>query len=73
MLGTLKARKIGNSLGVLIPAFVAEELGIKSGTLLTMDVKDAAIIIKLKHPELKTQLDYINQVIARGITEDFEV
>jgi len=73
MTGTIKARKIGNSLGILIPAYVAEAFGIKAGTPLTMDVTQKEIIIKLKYPERKTQLDYLNQVIAQGITEDLEV
>lgn len=73
MTGTVKARKVGTSLGILIPAFVAEGIGIEAGTLLTMDVTNTEIILKLKYPERKTLLDYVNQQIARGITEDLEV
>ncbi len=72
-MGTIKARRVGTSLGVLIPAFIADDLGIQAGTLLNMDIIDKKIVIQLKYPERKTQLDYINEVIARGITEDLEV
>jgi antitoxin component of MazEF toxin-antitoxin module len=61
---TTKARHIGTSLGVIIPAYVAEHIGIKAGTLLDMDVIDKRIIIKLKYPNAKTQLDYINESLA---------
>lgn len=70
---TTKARPIGNSVGVIIPAYVKDYLGVQAGTLLDMDVVDKQIIIKLKYPEVKTQIDYIDEVIARGITEDLEV
>lgn len=72
MEGTTKARKIGTSLGVLIPAFAAEALGIKDKTLLTMIIGPDEITIKLKYPELKTTLDYINESLATIPVPDSE-
>jgi len=73
MHGTIQVRKIGGSLGIIIPQFIAQELHIKAGTLLNMGITDTEIILKLKYPERKTLLDYVNEVIDRGITEDLEV
>lgn len=70
---TTKARNIGNSLGVIIPLYVAELIGIKAGTSLDLDVIDMQIIIKLKYPHVKTQLDDIYEAIELGLlTEDLE-
>ncbi len=71
--GTTKARRVGGSLGVLIPGFVANSMGIEAGTWLTMITTSDEIIIKLKYPQKKAMREYLDEVIARGITEDFEV
>ena len=40
-----KARKIGNSIGVTIPTFVTNMLGIKNGTPLNIELEKKKIII----------------------------
>lgn len=69
---TTKTRHIGNSLGVIIPSYVADHIGIKAGTLLDMDVIDNQIIIKLKYPEIKTMHDYIKESLATVPMPDSE-
>lgn len=73
MESTTKARKIGTSLGVIIPATVAQSLRINAGAWLTMITTRDEIIIKLKYPQKKAILEYVEGVIERGITEDLEV
>jgi antitoxin component of MazEF toxin-antitoxin module len=73
MESTTKARKIGTSLGVIIPATAAQSLCITAGTRLTMITTRDEIIIKLKYPQKKAMREYLDEVIARGITEDLEV
>lgn len=41
-----KARKVGNSIGVTIPTFVIETLGIKNGTPLNIELDKKRIIIR---------------------------
>lgn len=41
-----KARKVGNSIGVTIPTFVANSLGIKNGTPLNIELEKKKIIIR---------------------------
>lgn len=36
MHGTIKVRKIGNSIGIIIPQFVAQEMKIRKGSYLKM-------------------------------------
>lgn len=41
-----KARKVGNSLGVTIPSFVAKQLDIKDGDNLSLILKGKDILIR---------------------------
>lgn len=73
MEGLTKARRIGTSVGVLIPSFAAKSLGIEAGTPLIMAVIDKEIIIKPKYPQARTMHEHLTQIITEGITEDLEV
>lgn len=42
----LKLRKIGNSMMVAIPSQVIEDLGLKSGDEMLLDVQDSKIVIR---------------------------
>jgi antitoxin component of MazEF toxin-antitoxin module len=42
----LKLRKIGNSLMVAIPSQVVQDLKLKSGDEMLLDVKDSSILIR---------------------------
>lgn len=46
-----KARKVGNSIGVTIPTFVAETLEIKNGTPLNIELDKKRIIIRKEEKE----------------------
>lgn len=45
MHGTIKVRKIGNSLGLIIPQFVAQEMRIEVGCSLKMTYRENTIIL----------------------------
>ena len=42
----LKLRKIGNSLMVAIPSQVTEDLKLRAGDNMLLDIKDASIVIR---------------------------
>ena len=42
----LKLRKIGNSVMIAIPSQVVEDLKLKSGDAMLLDIKDSKIVIR---------------------------
>lgn len=73
MHGTIKVKKMGGSLGVIIPKFITQEMNIKAGHLLKMTYNENTIELTTR-PTDKQRVDaYINQLlieneqIARGI------
>jgi antitoxin component of MazEF toxin-antitoxin module len=63
MHGTIKIRKWGGSLGIVIPYFVARELNLKVGSHVGMTYDQNAIILKIKATN-KEKLDtYLAQVL----------
>jgi len=48
------ARKIGNSVGTIIPSVLSKKLGIKAGFLLNIEeTKDGLLITTIKKPKYK--------------------
>jgi antitoxin component of MazEF toxin-antitoxin module len=45
----LKLRKIGNSLLITIPSQVVDDLKLKAGDDMLLDVKDATIVVRKKN------------------------
>lgn len=66
MHGTIKVRKIGNSLGIVIPQFVVQELKIKVGHSLRMTYYENNIKLTLG-PTAREQYDaYIAMVLREN-------
>jgi AbrB family looped-hinge helix DNA binding protein len=42
----LKLRRIGNSLMIVIPSQVVDDLKLKAGDYMLLDIKDSAIIVR---------------------------
>jgi antitoxin component of MazEF toxin-antitoxin module len=73
MHGTIKVRKIGGSLAIIIPQFVAHELKIKAGHPLRMTYDETTIKLTTGPTDQQrldayiTQLLIENEQIARGV------
>lgn len=51
-----KVSKWGNSLGIRIPQWIAEQADINDGSIIEIDFKDKAILIKKKERSLEEML-----------------
>jgi antitoxin MazE len=63
-------QKWGNSLGLRIPSAVAEELGIESGTTVSLTVKDNCLTVKVKRakkPRTYLLADMLEQISPRNL------
>lgn len=80
MHGTIKVRKWGTSIGIIIPKFVAQEVGISAGSYLPMTYSENKIEL-ITGPTKEEQLNkYLAEVLlenkrfiageATGRTED---
>lgn len=66
MHGTIKVRKWGNSLGIVIPHFVAQEMKIRAGSYLRMTYDETNIHLKTG-PTDKERLDeYITELLLEN-------
>ncbi|NLO21716.1 MAG: AbrB/MazE/SpoVT family DNA-binding domain-containing protein [Syntrophomonadaceae bacterium] len=54
-----KVSKWGNSLGIRIPQWIAEQADISDGSIIEIDFKDKAILIKKKELSLEEMLNSI--------------
>lgn len=66
MHGTVKVRKIGGSLGILIPQFVAKQVKIKEGHLLKMTYYDNAITLTTGPTDQQRLDDYITKILIEN-------
>lgn len=67
--------KIGNSLGVIIPQPILEELGVKKDDKVSLEYSKALNAIVISNTDKKTTLpyDYLEQVVRSIVEETLRV
>jgi len=66
-----KIRRIGNSLGVLVPAAMTERLGLEAGDEVVLDAEAGRLVVTPKQRASRAKQD-IDATIARLIEENAE-
>ncbi len=63
-------RKMGNSVGMIVPKTILQELGAAAGTAIDVRVEDGGMIVKpIRHPRAGWAED-AERVVAHGLTEE---
>jgi putative addiction module antidote len=66
-----KIRRIGNSLGVLVPAAMTERLGLEEGDEVVLDAEAGRLVVTPKQRAERAEQD-IDATIARLVDENAE-
>ncbi len=66
MHGTIKVRKIGNSIGIIIPQFVAQEMKIRKGSYLKMTYYENNLNLSTGPTDREKWDQYISEILRHN-------